>query len=164
MYILKIHLINIKGIYVCITYTHTIQFDQIHTIWASVTHTRTKGWQWQYGEHWRGQRMGLHPCLIWFFLALFLPCMHDEENFLTWSSAYPSGPHKAPPHSVKFYFLLICPTTATILIKLVSLIKIYLKLQLNLSHKINLIFSKNWIILSKCLTRQYHNKKKNVIV
>ena len=78
--------------------------------------------------------------------------------------ACPLGPHKAPPHSVKFYFLLICPTITTILIKHVSLIKIYLKLQLHLSHKINLIFSKNWIILSKCLTRQYHNKKKNVIV
>ena len=59
----------------------------------------------------------------------------------------PLGPHEALSHSVKLYFLLIYPTTSTIfLMKLVSLIKIYLKLQLNLSHQIKSIFRKNWII------------------
>ena len=56
----------------------------------------------------------------------------------------PLGPHEAPPHPVKLYFLLICPTTSTIfLMKPISLIKIYLKLQLNLSHQIKSIFRKN---------------------
>ena len=73
-----------------------------------------------------------HPRLI----------LHDRENFLT-----PSLPLGAPPHPIKLYFLLIFPTTSTIfLMKPISLIKIYLKLQLNLSHQIKLIFRKNWII------------------
>ena len=43
----------------------------------------------------------------------------------------PLGPREAPPHPVKLYFLLICLTTSTIfLMKLISLIKIYLKLQI----------------------------------
>ena len=49
----------------------------------------------------------------------------------------PLGPREAPSHSIKLYFLLICSTTSTIfLMKPMSLIKIYLKLQLNLSHQI----------------------------
>ena len=44
----------------------------------------------------------------------------------------PLGPrqlHPTSPYLVKFYFLLICPTTNTIfLMKLISLIKIYLKI------------------------------------
>ena len=61
----------------------------------------------------------------------------------------PLGPHEALPHPVKLYFLLIFPTTSTIfLTKPISLIKIYLKLQLNLSHQIKSIFRKNWIIYS----------------
>ena len=54
-------------------------------------------------------------------------------------SPYPRslGPCEAAPHSIKLYFLLICPTISTIfLMKPVSLIKIYLKLQLNLSYRI----------------------------
>ena len=55
----------------------------------------------------------------------------------------PLGPHEAQPHPVKLYFLLICPITSTIfLMKPISLIKIYLKLQLNLSHQIKSIFWK----------------------
>ena len=56
----------------------------------------------------------------------------------------PLGPHEAPPHPVRLYFLLICPTTSTIfLMKPISLIKIYLKLQLNLSHQIKSVCRKN---------------------
>ena len=56
----------------------------------------------------------------------------------------PLGPREALPHLVKLYFLLICPTTSIIfLMKPISLIKIYLKLQLNLSYQINSIFRKN---------------------
>ena len=54
---------------------------------------------------------------------------------------HPLGPRESPPHLVKLYFL---PTIIQLfLIKLVSLIKIYLKLQINLSHQIKPIFSKN---------------------
>ena len=53
------------------------------------------------------------------------------------------GPHEAPPHPVKLYFLLIFPIISTIfLMKPISLIKIYLKLQLNLSYQIKSIFRK----------------------
>ena len=74
------------------------------------------------------------------------PTPHDGENFLT-PSLPPLRPHKVPPYTVKLYFLLICPTISTIfLMKPISLIKIYLKLQLNLSHQMKSIFRKNWII------------------
>ena len=54
------------------------------------------------------------------------------------------GPREVLPHPVKFYFLLIYPQPLQLfLIKHVSLIKIYLKLQINLFHQIKLIFSKN---------------------
>ena len=56
----------------------------------------------------------------------------------------PLGPGEAPPHPVKLNFLLIFPITNTIfLMKPISLIKIYLKLQLNLSYQIKSIFRKN---------------------
>ena len=38
----------------------------------------------------------------------------------------------------------------------------YLKLQLNLSQQIKIIFKKSYIILYKGLIRQYHNKNKNL--
>ena len=59
------------------------------------------------------------------------------------SHPYPLGPYETPLHRIKLYFLLIYPITSTIfLMKPISLIKIYLKLQLNLSHQIKSIFTK----------------------
>ena len=76
----------------------------------------------------------------------------------------PLGPREAPPHLVKLYFLLIFPTTSIIfLMKPISLIKIYLKLQLNLSHQIKSIFRKKFNNISKCLTRKSPKKKTNSI-
>ena len=67
----------------------------------------------------------------------------------------PLGPREALSHPVKLYFLLIFPTTRTIfLMKPISLIKIYLKLQLILSHQMKSIFRKKLNTISKCLTRQ----------
>ena len=62
------------------------------------------------------------------------PAPHDGENFLIPSL----------PHPIKLYELLICPTNSTnfFLMKPISLIKIYLKLQLNLSNQIKSIFTK----------------------
>ena len=60
---------------------------------------------------------------------------HDGENFLASSPTFRAPRSPAPPRKILF-FLLICPTTSTIfLMKHILLIKIYLKLQLNLSHK-----------------------------
>ena len=60
---------------------------------------------------------------------------YDGETFSP--HPRPLGHPEALPHLVKLYFLLICPIISTIvLMKLISLIKIYLKLQLNLSHQI----------------------------
>ena len=70
-----------------------------------------------------------HPCMMG---KIFLP--HPR----------PLEPHKLLPHFVKLYFLLICQQLLQLfLIKFISLIKIYLKLPINLSHQIKLIFSKN---------------------
>ena len=47
----------------------------------------------------------------------------------------PLGPHEAPTHPEKLYYLLIYPQLLQLfLIKPISLIKIYLKLKINLSH------------------------------
>ena len=114
----------------------------------------------------RGQRMKSSPppCMVLFYPipTPSLSCMMGEI-FLPYPR--PLEPHEAPSHPAKLYFLLICPQFLIFfLIKPISLIKIYLKLQINLSHQIKLIFSKYWIILSNCLTRHYHNKNKNIIV
>ena len=78
---------------------------------------------------------------------------------------HPLGPHIALPFLVKLKFLLIYPQLLQFfLVKPILLIKIYLKLQINLSYQIKLIFRKYWIILLKCLTRQYHYKNKNLII
>ena len=66
-----------------------------------------------------------------------------EKNFLLHPRLL--GPREAMPHPLKLYFLLIFPTTITIFFNNTCFIKkyIYLKLQLNLSHQIKIIFSKN---------------------
>ena len=81
------------------------------------------------------------------------PCLR-RKTFSPHS--HPLGPHKAPPYLVKLYFFLTCPTTSTILLmKPMSLIKIYLKLKLNSSHQIKSIFRKKKMNnIFKCLTRQ----------
>ena len=67
---------------------------------------------------------------------------HDGKNFLAPSP--PLGAYEALPQLVKLYFLLIYQQLLQLfLIKAVSLINIYLKLQINLSYQIKLIFSKN---------------------
>ena len=77
------------------------------------------------------------------------PSQQDRKIFLP--NSHPLGPHEILPYPVKLYFLFICPLLLQFfLIKFVSLIKIYLKLQINLSHQIKLIFSKNLIIFLKC--------------
>ena len=99
----------------------------------------------------------LRPHSAWFYLTPSLPRPVWRRKF---SCPILLEPHEVPPHPVKLYFLLICPQLLQLfLIKPVSLIKIYLKLWINLSYQIKLIFSKNWIILLKCLTRKYHQKK-----
>ena len=66
----------------------------------------------------------------------------------------PLGFREASSHPEKLYFLLICPTTSTIfLMKLISLIKIYLKLQIY-PIKLNQFLEKKLNNISKCLTRQ----------
>ena len=85
---------------------------------------------------------------------------HMILSYLTPSLSLGALRSLAPPCNT--LLLINFPTTITIffLIKHISLIKIYLKLQINLSQQIKLIFSKNWLILSKCLTKQYHSKNK----
>ena len=78
----------------------------------------------------KAEGRGIRPCPHSFVLPHPRPALHDGKNFLT-----PSPPHEALSHLVKLY--LICTMTSTIfLMKPISLIKIYLKLQLNLFHQI----------------------------
>ena len=84
---------------------------------------------WGKAEGW-----GLCPSPAWFCLTPCLPRPAWRGKF-SYPIPAPWGPTK--PRPVKLYFLLIFPTTNTIfLMKHISLIKIYLKLQLNLSHQI----------------------------
>ena len=90
----------------------------------------------------RGQRMGFSSLLrMVLFCPLPAPPRMTEKTFSP--HPRPLGPREAPSHPVELYFLLVCPTTSTIfLMKPISLIKIYLKLQLNWSHQIQSIFIK----------------------
>ena len=98
-----------------------------------------------------------------FVLPHCRPAPHDRKNFLT--SSPPLRTSRSPAPLRKTLLLVNFLTIITIfLINSILLIKIYLKLQINLSHQIKLFFSKNWIILLKCLTRQYHNRNKNLII
>ena len=93
-------------------------------------------------------------------------CLTQSQSHPAWwgkfSYPIPTPWDPANPHPPRKILLLVnLPTTITIfLIKPVSLIKIYLKLQINLSHQIKLIFSKNWIILLKRLTKYLTKNKK----
>ena len=108
----------------------------------------------------RGWRMGFSPLPRIVLSCPIIAPLHDRKFFFT--PFPPLGAPQNPTPTCKTLLLVNLPTTITIffLIKLISLIKIYLKLQINLSNQIKLIFSKNWIILSNCSTRQYHQKKK----
>ena len=83
----------------------------------------------------RVQRMGSTPP-PYKILSCPIPAPHDRDNFITPSP--PLGAPRSPTLSHKtLLLLLICLITSTIfLMKPISLIKIYSKLQLNLSHKI----------------------------
>ena len=84
-------------------------------------------------ERGRAKGWGLCLCLAELSCLIFTLSYTIGKFFL--SRPHPLGLRKAPSHPVKLYFLLICSTTITIfLIKHISLIKIYLKLQLNLSY------------------------------
>ena len=101
------------------------------------------------------------PCMVLFCLIPAPPHMAGKTF-----SPHPRhlGPCEALPHPVKLYFLLIFPTTTPIfLMKLISLIKIYLKLQLNLSHQSNNFLEKiEWYIqlFNKTITK----KKKKIYI
>ena len=112
----------------------------------------------------RGQRMGsLSPPRM--VLSCLIPISPRMMGKTFSSHPRPLGPRETPPHPVKLYILLIFPTISTIyLMKPISLIKIYLKLQLNLSHQIKLIFRKKKLNnISKHLTKQSHPKKTHSI-
>ena len=94
----------------------------------------------------QGRKMGFSSlsCMV---LSCSIPCLPCKTRKTFSPHLRPLRHHEATPNSVKLYFLLIYPTISTIfLMKPISLIKIYLKLQLNLSHQIKSIFRKNWII------------------
>ena len=74
----------------------------------------------------QGMRFLPLPCIILFY-PIPAPSRMMGKIFL--SHPCPLGPHKAPPHLVKLYFMLICLQLLQLfLIKLITLIKIYLKL------------------------------------
>ena len=81
---------------------------------------------------------------------------------LSYSHPRPLGPHKVPPppHPIKLYFLLICPQLLQLLlIKPVSLIKIYLTLQINLSHQNQNNFQQNLNNIIKVFNKTISQQK-----
>ena len=91
----------------------------------------------------RVRKMGsLSPSRMVFFIPSLPPPYMTVKIFLL--HPRPLESYETPPHPVKLNFLLICPQLLHLfLIKPISLIKIYLKLKINLSYQIKLIFSKN---------------------
>ena len=80
------------------------------------------------------------PCMV---LSYSIPAPSRMTRKIFLSHPHSLGPRKSSLHLVKLYFLLICLQLLQLfLIKPNSVIKIYLKLQINLSHQIKLIFSK----------------------
>ena len=97
------------------------------------------------GWGWAGLKDGVFAS-AWQDFDLPHPCPAPPRMTGKISLPHPRllGPREASPHFIKLYFLLICVIVSIIfLMKPISLIKIYLKLQLNLSHQIKLIFRKN---------------------
>ena len=89
-----------------------------------------------------GMAMGWGEAKRWGLRPRLAPPHMTGKNFPPHPCSL--GPHKILSHLIKLYFLLIFPITSTIFLKKpISLIKIYLKLQLNLSHQIKSIFRKN---------------------
>ena len=98
------------------------------------------------------QRMGSlpPPCMVLSYPSLLRPAWRGKFSCsfpAPWGLAKSRLPHKT------LLFVNLPTTIAIVFNKPIALIKIYLKLKINLSHQIKLIFSKNWIILLKCLTR-----------
>ena len=92
----------------------------------------------------KSEGWGLYPRSTWFYFTPSSPHLspHDREIFFPHSR--PLGPSENPSYPVKLYYLFIFSLLLQLfLIKKISLIKIYMKLQINLSHQIKLIFSKN---------------------
>ena len=78
----------------------------------------------------RGRRMGSSspPHMV---LSCPIPVLPRMTGNIFSPHPRPLGPREASPCPIKLYFLLICPTTSTIFfMKLISLIKIYLKLKI----------------------------------
>ena len=76
-------------------------------------------------------------------LSYPIPTLPHMTGKILLPHPHPLGTREAPPHPIKLCFLLTCPQLLQLfLIKYFSLIKINLKLQINLSHQIKLIFSK----------------------
>ena len=113
----------------------------IHVTLRTVVHVihPHQGWQWGGA----GLKDGVFvPAPHGFFLPHPRPAPHDGEYFLT-----PSPPLGAPrslalPRKT-LLFVNLPYNQYNFLMKPISLIKIYLKLQLNLSHQIKSIFRKH---------------------
>ena len=89
----------------------------------------------------QAQRMGSSPRSR-IVLSYSMPVLHDGEIFFAPSLPLGALRNPAPPRKT----LLLVDLSVTItffLIKLILLIKIYLKLQINSSYQIKLIFNKN---------------------